>query len=272
VNENRDKDSNFERKLLDELKTVVARQGAEQEASIESAAHAPAWRRRAPRLAVGATAAFTAAAAVLVFNSGGGNTPQAFAVEPQDGGGVTIKVNSPENSRGLEAALAEAGVRSQVTWLPAGMACREPHFTPSSVKTALGGTIVGLTMGGPAPAMTIGVMDGERLREQWRAYRQGEISEDDFHNSTGNITLDPAEFSPDQTVVISGSPGPYDGNPEGGYEARFAIAEGPVEPCDPVKIPDGGTLGAMNAMLESERASGESEETPSPKAASPEAE
>ena len=272
MKEDRKDHGNFEERLLDELKTVVARQSAEQEASVETATRSPIWRRRAPQLAGGAAAVFAAAAAVLVFNSGGGNTPKAFAVEQQDGGGVTIKVNSPEDSTGLEAALAEAGIRSQVTWLPAGMACREPHFTSSSVKTALGGTIGGIVMGGPAPAMTISVMDAEQYREQWQAYQQGEISEDAFHGSTGNITLDPTKFNPDQTVVISGSRGPYAGNPEGGYEARLGIAEGPVEPCDPVRIPDGGTLGAINEVVESERASGEAETTPSPKAASPEAE
>lgn len=251
----------FEDKLLNELKAIVARRGAEQEAMVEIATNPPIWRRRTPRLA-GTAAVVAAAAAVLIFNSGGGSTSRAFAVEPQDGGGVTIRVNSPEDSKGLEAALAEAGISSQVTWLPAGMACREPHFTPSSVKTALGGTIVGLTMGGPTPAMTIGVMSADQQRDQWRAYRQGEISADDFHNSTGNITLDPAEFSPDQTVVISGSRGPYAGDPEGGYEARFAVAEGRVEPCDPVRIPDGGTLGAMNAMLKAESAQEEADPTP----------
>lgn len=256
MKENREQGRNFEEKLLDELKGVVARQGAEQVASAETATHSPIWRRRTPQLAGGAAAVFAAAAAVLVFNSGGGNTPRAFAVEQQDGGGVTIKVNSPEDSKGLEAALAEAGIRSQVTWLPAGMACREPRFTPSSVKTALGGTIGGLTMGGPAPAMTISVMGAEQYREQRQAYQQGEISEDEFHESTGNITLDPAGFGPDQTVVISGSRGPYEGNPEGGYEARLAIAEGPVEPCDPVKVPNGGTLGAMNEVLNAEAAAG----------------
>lgn len=257
MKENRKHGSNFEERLLDELKTVVARQGAEQGAPVEAATHSPIWRRRAPQLAGGAATVFAAAAAVLLFNSGGGNTPKAFAVEQQDGGGVTIKVNSPEDSRGLEAALAEAGIRSQVTWLPAGMTCREPRFTPSSVKTALGGTIGGLTMGGPAPAMTISVMGAEQYREQQQAYQQGEISEDEFHDSTGNITLDPTGFGPDQTVVISGSRGPYEGNPEGGYEARLAIAEGPVEPCDPVKVPDGGTLGAMNEVLNAEAAHGE---------------
>lgn len=251
MKENRKQD-NFEERLLDELKTVVAQRSAEQEAVTGGPSPTTAWRRRAPRLALGTAAMLAAAAGVLAFSSGGDNPSKAFAVEPQDGGGVTIAVYSPEDSAGLEAALAEAGINSQVNWLPAGMTCREPHFTPSTAKTSLGGTIGGMTVGGPAPAMTIGVMSAEQYREHWRAFQGGEISEDEFHSSTANLSLDPAGIRPDQTVVISGSRGPYDGDPEGGFEAQFAIAEGPVEPCDPVKIPDGRTLSQMNAVIESE--------------------
>lgn len=253
---NRDQHDNFEEKLLDELKTVVSQRSTEQEAAAEPAHHSPA-RRRAPRLAVGAAAVLAAAAAVLVFNSGSDNPSKAFAVEPQDGGGVTVSIYSPEDAAGLEGALAEAGIRSQVTWLPSGMICREPHFTPSTVKTALGGTIGGMTVGGPAPAMTIGVMSAEQYRQRWQEFQSGEISEDEYHSTTPNISLDPAEFRPDQTVVISGYAGPYAGDPEGGFEAQFAIAEGPVEPCDPVKAPEGRTLSAINEVLESEAARGQ---------------
>lgn len=254
MKENRNQDSNFEERLLGELKDVVAQRSAEEADPAERPAPTPAWRR-APRLAIGAVAVLAAAAAVLVFSSGSDHTSKAFAVEPQGGGGVTIKIFSPEDSAGLEGALAEAGIRSQVTWLPAGMTCREPRFTPSTVKTSLGGTIGGMTMGGPAPAMTIGVMSAQQYRERWREYQRGEISEGEYHESTPNISLDPAEFRPDQTVVISGSRGPYEGNPEGGFEAHFAIAEGPVEPCEPVRTPSGGPLEETNRVLEAGSAS-----------------
>ncbi|HYP55351.1 MAG TPA: hypothetical protein VEQ41_03500 [Solirubrobacterales bacterium] len=241
----------FEEKLLGELKAVVARRGAEKEALTESAARTPGWRL-APRLAVGAAAVLAAAAAVLVFNSGSDNTSEAFAVEPQDGGGVTIEVYSPEDAEGLEAALGEAGIRSQVTWLPAGTTCRAPRFSPSTVRTSLGVTIGGMRVAGPGPAMTIGIMSAEQWRERWQGYQAGEIPEDEYRAATGNINLDPAEFRPDQTVVISGSPGSYAGDPEGGYEAQFAIAEGPVEECEPVRVLDDRLLDDMNRVLESE--------------------
>ena len=108
MKQNRDTDGDFEQRLLDELKAVVAERGAEQATASEGATPTPAWRR-APRLALGAVAVLAAAVAVLVFNSGGDNTPRAFAVEPQEGGGVTIKVYSLEDASGLEQALEEAG-------------------------------------------------------------------------------------------------------------------------------------------------------------------
>jgi hypothetical protein len=243
VKDNRNDGTDFEQRLLDELKNVVA-QGAEEAASTETAPHASGWRRP-PRLAVGAGAALAIAAGVLVIGSGSGSTSKAFAVEAQEGGGVTIAVYSPEDAAGLEAALAEAGIRSQITWLPAGMTCREPRFRQSQVKTPMGGTIGGLSGGGPAPAMTIGVITAQRLE-------LAELAEAQRRGSGPNIALDPASFRPDQSVVISGAPGPYYGDPEGGYEFRFAIAEGPVESCEPIPVPRGGTLEETNRILEAE--------------------
>jgi hypothetical protein len=247
-----DQGSRFEERLLNELKTTVA-QRAEEKPVAEPEAHTPGWRPP-PRLAFGATAVCAAAAAILTFNSGSDHTSKAFAVEPQDGGGVTISVYSAEDGPGLEGALAEAGIHSQVTWLPAGMTCREPRFTPSSAKTSGGGTIGGMTLAGPGQAMTIGVMSQEQWDELWSQHTSGEISDDDYYAATGNVSLDPAGLRPDQTVVISGSRGPYAGDPEGGFEAELAIAEGPVEPCDPVKVPAGRSLEGMNEVLEAEAA------------------
>jgi hypothetical protein len=249
VKENRNHDSSFQERLLEELKTVVAQRGAEQEVSTETAPHSPSWRR-APRLAVGSGAVLAAAAALLVFNSGSDSTPKAFAVEPQDGGGVTITIYTPEDAAGLEAALAEAGVRSQVTWLPSGTTCREPRFTKSTVKSPLGGDFGGIGAAGPGRAMTIGLISSQEWQERRQKYLRGEITGAEYE-SPANILLDPESFRSDQTLVIAGSRGLYDGDPEGGFEMHMGIAEGPVEPCEPVQEPDGGVLGGMNRELES---------------------
>lgn len=270
MNQQRNQDDNFEERALTRLKAEVAKRGAvaARVEAQEASTAAPAWRRRAPRLALGGGVAVAAVATALAVNAGSGNSSKAFAVEPQDGGGVTIKVNSPEDAPGLEAALAEVGIRSQITWLPAGMTCREPRFTPSTAKTAMGASIGGMTLAGPRPAMTIGVMTDEQYREISEEYHRGDISADEFENSIGNVTLDPTELGPNQSVVISGAPGPHPGlsaiingptdpytvDPEGGYEANFRIAEGPVEPCEPVKAPHGGILEKINRVIEEEAA------------------
>jgi hypothetical protein len=182
---------------------------------------------------------------VLVLDSGSDNTSKAFAVEPQDGGGVTITIYSPEDAAGLEGALTEAGVRSQVTWLPPGMTCREPRFTNSTVKSPLGGDIGGIRAGGPGKAMTFGLITSQEWHERRQEYRRGEITGAEYE-APANILLDPESFRSDQTLVIAGSRGQYDGDPEGGSEIHMGIAEGPVEPCEPVQAPDGGILGGMN--------------------------
>jgi hypothetical protein len=239
VKQNRDTDSDFEQRLLGELKAVVAEGGAKRATATEGTRPRSAWRR-APRLALGVLAVLAAAAAVLIFNSGGDNTPTAFAVEPQEGGGVTIKVYSLENASGLEQALEDAGIRAQVTWLPAGMVCREPHYKPSIVHLPGGGTLGGMAMGGPGDGgMTIQVGSTRRWRESFGKYRRGEISDDEYRSSNANLNLDPQAFRPNQSVVLSGAPAPYDGDPEGGSVASLGVAEGPVEPCKPVTAPNG---------------------------------
>jgi hypothetical protein len=200
---------------------------------------ATAWRRRGPRLALGAATALAAIAVALIVSAGGDNTSKAFAVEPQEGGGVRIKIYSLKDASGLEQALEKAGIPAQVTWLPAGRVCREPHYTPSIVHLPGGGTFGGMSMGGPG-GITIGIGSTKAWRESFGKHMPGEISDQEMRNSVANINLDPKAFRPDQSVVLSGTPAPYDGDPEGGSITKMGVAEGPVEPCKPVPaLPSG---------------------------------
>ena len=206
----------FEQRLLERLKAVVAERG-EATAAAEAAATedaTPSWRRRAPRLALGAGLALAAIAVVLIVSAGGNNPSKAFAVEPQAGGGVKIKIYSLEDASGLEQALEDAGVRAQVTWLPAGKVCREPHYKPTIVRLPGGGSFGGGTMTGPG-GITIGI-------GSTKAGMRGSVA---------NVNLDPEAFRPDQSIVLSGTPVPYNGDPEGGSITKMGVAEGPVEPC-----------------------------------------
>jgi hypothetical protein len=225
----------FEQRLLARLKAVVAERGAAAAEAAEAQVPSPSWRRRGPRLALGAATVLAAVTVALIVSAGGGNPPAAFAVEPQKGGGVTIKVYSLEDASGLERALEEAGIKSQVTWLPAGKVCREPHYTPSIVHLPGGGSFGGMTMGGPG-GITIGIGSTKASRESFGKHMRGEISDDEL----ANINLDPKAFRPDQSVVLSGTPVPYDGDPEGGSITKMGVAEGPVEPCSLVPaLPSG---------------------------------
>lgn len=217
MRQDRGRNDDFEGRLLDRLMAVVAERGAEE---ASEAATSPSPWRRAPRLALGLAAACVAFVVVLVFSSGSGDTTRAFAVEPQQGGGVTIRVYSLEDADGLEEALEEAGIKAQVTWLEPGTFCREPRFTPSQAKLPGGGSVSGFSMAGPG-ALTISVASTKQARKR----------------PVANINLDPAAFRPGQSVVLWGVPRPYKGDPEGGFAAGFAVAEGPVEPCEPLAAP-----------------------------------
>jgi hypothetical protein len=197
------------------------------------------WRRHRLRLALGSAVALAAVAAALILSASGDSTSKAFAVVPREGGGVTIKIFSLEDASGLEQALEDAGIRAQVNWLPAGTVCREPHYTPSRVHIPGGGTMGGMSMGGPG-VVTIGVGSTKSYRESFGKLRRGELSQSEIRDSVANINLDPAAFRPDQSVVLTGSPVPYNGDPEGGSITKFDVAKGTVKPCEPVPAPPGG--------------------------------
>jgi hypothetical protein len=237
----------FESRLLGQLKAIVAERGDEaaRREAAEPVTPTPAWRRRGPRLALAGVLALAAVAVALIVTAGGSKSSTAFAVEPQPGGGVKIKIYSLEDASGLEAALKEAGIRSQVTWLDAGMVCKEPHYKPSEVHPQGAGRFGGMTMGGPG-AITISV--GSDPRSRLGEFRRGEISHSEFQASLANranLNLDPKAFRPDQSVVISGAPVPYNGDPEGGSITKVGVAEGEVEPCEPVPAPPGAGANAF---------------------------
>lgn len=108
----------------------------------------------------------------------------------------------------------------------------------------MGGKFGGFDVGGRAPALRIGVMSARQYRDRWRAYRRGDLSGDAAREAIPNVNLDPESFRPGQTVVISGSPIPHGGDPEGGFQARLRVVEGPVEPCQPVPAP-ASSIGAI---------------------------
>jgi hypothetical protein len=98
-----------------------------------------------------------------------------------------------------------------------------------------------MTSGGSGGGgITISVGSTHKWRARYGEYRRGEISAQEYQDGTADLNLDPKAFRPDQSVVISGAPVPYGGDPEGGSITKVGVAEGPVEPCEPVPAPPSG--------------------------------
>lgn len=259
-------ETEFAQRLRAELTAIVAqRGGAQMEEEIVSATTTTSpWRRRGPRLALGGTVVLIAAAALIV-SAGGDNTPAAYAVETAPGGGVRIKIYNLGEPEGVEQALAEAGIASQVTYLPAGMTCREPHYQPSMAMLRT------LQEGQPQPQpwagfnyesgdgpLTIAIGDYQQRREMdeeiREAVRQGSPSGADWPS----FVIDPTGFRPGQTLIMSSSPTPpgYQqpvlpnsvdqgrivhsvGQAQIDTVGQVRVAEGRVGPCEPVPASDG---------------------------------
>ena len=125
--------SNFEERLLTELRTVVAEQPEEHEQRSERR------RWRWPRLVLaGGLAAVLAVAAVAGVFSLSGGTQAAYAVTKNDDGSISVQVDSLTDAAGLQSALQAAGVNAVVEYLPEGKMCKQPWFTPAG-RAAAGG-------------------------------------------------------------------------------------------------------------------------------------
>jgi hypothetical protein len=264
MDKQRDPNNDFEERLLTQLQGVVAER-AEAAASAETVAESatPAWRR-GPRLALGGGVAVAAVAAGLIASAGGDNTPAAYAVETHPGGGVEIEIYDLGDPEGVEAALKDAGINSQVTYLEPGMTCREPHYQPSMALMRT------LQEGQPQPQpwagfnyesldgpLTISIGDYQQRKEMdeeiHQAYRQGDRALDHWPS----FVVDPTGLRPDQTLVMSSAPTPegYQQPLPAGADmdgvhyipseqpidtvGQVRVAEGEVEPCEPVPAGDG---------------------------------
>jgi hypothetical protein len=211
MNEVEDQDVRFEERLLAELRAVVEERGATvtlegvernrpyATESLHGAAGrtAGAGRRRlAPRLVFGGAAVAAVAAGVLAVSSGTGDTSSAFAVEPRADGEVRVEISSLSDAEGLEKALGEAGIKADVNYLAAGMACREPRFTPDV---------------------------GERHR---RRVSTGIKQTPD--GATFSINRDAVGAG--ETLLVTAAPG----SESAGDVVGVQVAEGAVSACDPV--------------------------------------
>jgi hypothetical protein len=135
--------SNYEERLLRELRSLVAAPPVEQ------GQRRPLWRGRRLVLAGGLAAVLAGAASAGVFFLSAGAQP-AYAVTKNADGTVTVEIDSLSDAAGLQAKLRAAGVNAVVEYLPAGKICKQPWFTPADARAAGGmhGSEVGRTSDG----------------------------------------------------------------------------------------------------------------------------
>ena len=230
MNEQAHSETEFERRLRAELTAIVAER-ARVPLTQDATAGTTAWRRRGARLGLAAAAVASVAVAALVVNASGGDTPPAFAVEARPEGMVSVEIRSPEDSQGLEEALASVGIPASVTYLQPGMTCKEPRFQaapwPKDART--------IVVGAPrAPPRT---RPGDhRRRTRWRRRRHPGRAD-----GAGPVTfwVSPAAVGPGQTLVVTASVG-ADGVFDADTPTGVALAEGAVSQCQPVAADPGG--------------------------------
>ena len=145
-------------------------------------------------------------AAAIAVDRGGA---PAYAVERNDDGTVTVKIERFEDADGLEAAIERHGVNAEVDYLPWGKTCRQPRYTiaPTADQQA---------------AVNVGDSSGT------------------------SILLRPSEFDADETLVIVHSSTEEQVSVYGSTDepsalkvhvVRQPVAQGPVSPCEPVDLP-----------------------------------
>jgi hypothetical protein len=111
----------FEARLLVELRREVA-------GPTSVRAPVPPARRRTRRV-LAATAGVAAAAIVGVVLVPGLGSSAAYSVQEGNAGEVVVEIHRPEDAAGLERALAEHGIASDVTYLSGLRTCAAGRFT-----------------------------------------------------------------------------------------------------------------------------------------------
>jgi hypothetical protein len=210
------RNEDYKERLLAELRALAERNAAE-------APRQPASRRAIagrPKIALaGIVGGACVASATIAFTGGDGGGTAAYAVEPHDDGSVSVEIRRLEDAAGLERELRAAGVPAEVDFLPLAEACREPRFEPAPTRELklLGGMPVPMTVG----EVTTGPSEPQLERGLRRML---------------SFTVHAGDLKTGETLVITSRKGPHPRaeRPQTMTSVTFAVAQGPVAPCDPV--------------------------------------
>ncbi len=212
-------ETEFSNRLRAALTQIVAERGATQATISSSRSESAGVHKKfgIARVGLGFIAVGALALALmLIISAGDGGSSQAYAVETNPSGMVSVEIRSLDDAKGLEEALDAAGIPSSVTYLTAGMTCKEPRYKQV-----------------PWP-------EDARALTQAKAEPQSSPVEEPNRNESSFRVTGPLIYSisrnavgPDQTLIITASEGPN------GFFGRsdVVIAEGAVAPCEPVPMP-----------------------------------
>ncbi|MGP3913970.1 hypothetical protein [Nonomuraea sp. 10N515B] len=124
--------SNFEERLLSALKEEITTRTAEDRMTTTVTPVQRGSRRRFAGLSA-AVAGLAAATTAVVLLTGIAGSP-AYAVTKATDGSVDVHISAFTDPEGLEAELADAGVKAVVDYLPEGQTCKEPRGEQGSVS------------------------------------------------------------------------------------------------------------------------------------------
>ena len=157
-----------------------------------------------PRLLLGAAAAVSATAAVLVVVPGLGTTA-AYSVQEGNSGTITVEVRRLEDAEGLETELAKHGVAADIIYLADRQECAPRRYKPvnrslSGMQVSMGSELLRVTL----PPGT--VRDGET-----------------FVMAVSGKDVPPSSSEPSEDGITD----------LGGFAGwtDFSVTAGPVEPC-----------------------------------------
>ncbi|MEW9556243.1 hypothetical protein [Nonomuraea sp. NPDC050783] len=149
--------------------------------------------------AVVAGVAAAATAVVMVTGVTGVSGSAAYAVSKGSDGTVNVQINSFVDPDGLEAKLAETGIKSVVDYLPAGQTCKQPRGENGAAD---GKFAAGISKADDGIAFTI---------------KEGDVPE----GSTLVLAVTKSE----------------DGDSAAPSSASLQIVKGTVAPCEPTSAP-----------------------------------
>jgi len=213
----------FEDRLLAELKTVIAEHRApeERDGHVPTPAVVGTRGRTVGRRAVYLAAVLAIGTAIALPAVTGGSQADAapFQVRPQDDGSILFRVVEFSSPKALEQRLRELGANVVVDYVPLGKSCAEGRFIEHKVPDTELSAIYDWME--PPSAGQDRLMTDDEIE----FYRQG------WHR------LRPDLIPAGTTLVLT------EGYEEDGEnfsaQGSFALAQGPVGPCElvPFKVP-----------------------------------